>query len=213
MNKNLSIRSITKEQSKYILKSHHYLSKVNKGFRSGYNFGLFEYDNLIGVCIFHSPSVPETVKGCFGLSRENQKGVYELGRLCLIPESTQKNLLSWFVSKSIKLLRKQTNVRSILSYADSSLHTGFIYQATNFNYYGLTAPKKDFWFELTGGSFVKHQRGPVKGKKGEWRVRDRKHRYLLVFDKELVCLWKKQPYPKNKNIAPLNKKPTTMCGS
>ena len=107
MKKNLSIHNITKEQSKYILKSHHYLSKVNKGFRSGFNFGLFEDGNLIGVCIFHSPSVPETVKGCFGLLRNQQQGIYELGRLCLIPESTQKNLLSWFVSKSIKLLKKQ----------------------------------------------------------------------------------------------------------
>ncbi len=209
MKKNLYVHNITKEQSKYILKSHHYLSKVNKGFRSGFNFGLFEDEKLIGVCIFHSPSVPETVKGCFGLLRNQQQGIYELGRLCLIPESTQKNLLSWFVSKSIKLLKKQTTVRSILSYADSSLHTGFIYQATNFKYYGLTSPKKDFWFELEDGSFIKHQRGPVKGKKGEWRHRERKHRYLLVFDESLKCLWEEKPYPKEKNKAPLNKKPTT----
>lgn len=209
MKKNLYVHNITKEQSKYILKSHHYLSKVNKGFRSGFNFGLFEDEKLIGVCIFHSPSVPETVKGCFGLLRNQQQGIYELGRLCLIPEYTQKNLLSWFVSKSIKLLKKQTTVRSILSYADSSLHTGFIYQATNFKYYGLTYPKKDFWFELEDGSFIKHQRGPVKGKKGEWRHRERKHRYLLVFDESLKCLWEEKPYPKEKNKAPLNKKPTT----
>ncbi len=127
--------------------------------------------------------------------------------MCLNPNITEKNTLSWFVSVCIRLLKKQTEVKSILSYADSSLHTGFIYQATNFGYYGLTDQKKDFWFELEDGSFMKHQRGPVKGRKGEWRNRDRKHRYLLVFDENLTCLWEKQPYPKSKNKAPLNKKP------
>tara|TARA_Y100000385_G_C12995999_1_gene594963 strand:+ start:215 stop:844 length:630 start_codon:yes stop_codon:yes gene_type:complete len=208
MNKNYNIEIISKELCKSILFSHHYLNKKNKGFRSGFNFGLFKEGVLVGVCIFHSPSVPETLKGCFGLKRNEQSGIYELGRLCLNPNIIEKNILSWFVSVCIRLLKKQTEVKSILSYADSSLHTGFIYQATNFGYYGLTDQKKDFWFELEDGSFMKHQRGPVKGRKGEWRNRDRKHRYLLVFDENLKCLWKKQPYPKIKNKAPLNKKPT-----
>ena len=46
----------------------------------------------------------------------------------------------------------------------------------------LTNKKKDFWFDNEDGSFTKHQRGPVKGFKGEWRPRARKHRYLLVYD-------------------------------
>jgi hypothetical protein len=209
MNKTYNIQIISKDLCKSILFEHHYLNKKNSGFRSGFNFGLYKSGVLVGVCIFHSPSVPETLKGCFGLERSDQKGIYELGRLCLNPEINEKNVLSWFVSRCIKLLKKETKVRAILSYADSSLHTGFIYQATNFNYYGLTDQKKDFWFELDDGSFKKHQRGPVKGKKGEWRLRDRKHRYLLVFDDDLKCLWSPQPYPKLKNKAPLNKKPTT----
>ncbi len=209
MNKTYNIQIISKDLCKSILFEHHYLNKKNSGFRSGFNFGLYKSDILVGVCIFHSPSVPETLKGCFGLERSDQKGIYELGRLCLNPEINEKNVLSWFVSRCIKLLKKETKVRAILSYADSSLHTGFIYQATNFNYYGLTDQKKDFWFELDDGSFKKHQRGPVKGKKGEWRLRDRKHRYLLVFDDKLKCLWSPQPYPKLKNKAPLNKRPTT----
>jgi hypothetical protein len=209
MDKTYNIQMISKDLCKSILSQYHYLNKQSKGFRSGFNFGLYKDSELVGVCIFHSPSVPETLKGCFGLKRDEQGGVYELGRLCLSPTIKEKNVLSWFVSKSIKLLRKKTEVKSILSYADSSLHTGFIYQATNFKYYGLTSFKKDFWFEMEDGSFVKHQRGPVKGKKGKWRARDRKHRYLLVFDKTLNCLWGEEPYPKNKNLAPLNKRPTT----
>lgn len=207
MNKTYNIQIISKDLCKSILSQYHYLNKKSKGFRTGFNFGLYKDTVLVGVCVFHSPSVPETLKGCFGLSRTEQNGVYELGRLCLDPQIKEKNILSWFVSRCIKKLKKETTVRSILSYADSSLHTGFIYQATNFKYYGLTDPKKDFWFELEDGSFVKHQRGPVKGRKGEWRPRERKHRYLMVFDKTLNCLWKEKPYPKIKNKAPLNKKP------
>ena len=38
-----------------------------------------------------------------------------------------------------------------------------------------------------------------KGKSDE--PRERKHRYLLVFDKTLNCLWEEKPYPKIKNKA------------
>ena len=208
MIKNFNIQRITKKECKSILQEHHYLSKINKGFRSGYNFGLFKCNKLVGVCIFHSPSVPETVKGCFNLKRNEQEGIFELGRLCILPTLTEKNILSWFVSKCIKFLNKEIKVRALLSYADSSFHQGYIYQATNFGYYGLTDKKKDFWFENNDGTFKKHQRGPVKGFKGEWRNRPQKHRYLFIYDKTLKCLWKKCSYPKIKNVAPLNKKPT-----
>jgi len=82
-------------------------------------------------------------------------------------------------------LIKETNVRVILSYADSSRHSGTIYKACNFKYYGLTKPKKDFYY----ADGTKHSRGSVKGVAGEWRERTRKHRFLMVFDKKLNVLW------------------------
>jgi len=200
------IKRIKKEECNPLLKYNHYLHKEKSGFRCGFNYGAFDGDKLISLCIFHSPSVPETVKGCFGLSPKNQTGILELGRLCVVPTIHEKNFLSWFVSSCIRHLKKDTDVRAILSYADSSLHTGYIYQATNFGYYGLTSKKKDFWFDLGDGEFKKHQRGPVKGKAGEWRPRTRKHRYLIIVDKTLKCNWSKESYPKTKNKAPLNKK-------
>jgi len=48
------------------------------------------------------------------------------------------------------------------------------------------APKKDFYYE----DGTKHSRGSVKGLKGEWKERTRKHRYLLIFDKKINVLWK-----------------------
>ena len=202
--KNFEIRKIQKQECETLLKKYHYLSKINKGFRAGWNMGLLQDNTIVGVCIFHSPSAPETFNGCFGLKRNDQDGLFELGRLCILPDVKEKNILSWFVGRSIKILRKETTVRAILSYADSDFHSGYIYQATNFDYYGLTKKKADFWFENSDGSFTKHQRGAVKGRKGEWRPRGQKHRYMLIYDKDLICKWERRSYPKTENKAPLN---------
>ncbi len=183
---------VSKSQCQEILSTFHYLGTK---FKSGYNYGLIRVsDNkLCGICIFTTFPVPELAKGIYGLERTDQKGLFELSRLCLIPEIQQSeyNITSWFVSRCIKQLRKDTYVRSILSYADADVHTGTIYRACNFAYYGLSEPKKDFWVERPDGTFIKHQRGKVKGLKGEWRPRSRKHRFLMTFDKKLKVKWEK----------------------
>ena len=186
-----SINIINKEECKDILSKYHYLSSISKGFKSGVNFGLVQNGNIVGVCIFTGFPVPELVKSIFGLDRNNQEGMFELSRLCLCPsvQSSEINITSWFVSKCIKTLRKTRKVSAILSYADSDFHSGVIYRALNFKYYGLSAPKKDFYVELDNGEFSKLSRGKTKGIKGEWRDRSRKHRFLLVFDKKLNVLW------------------------
>ncbi len=204
--KDYNIKKISKQEAAEILNKYHYLSHQGFSFRSGFNYGLFIENKLIGVAIYHTLSVPETAKGCFGLERNQQKGLYELGRLALNPNYYAKNLTSWFLSKTIKLLRKEINVKAILSYADSELHNGYIYQATNFKYYGLTDSKVDFWIKQDNGTYKKHQRGKIKGLEGEWRPRTRKHRYLLIFDKTLKCLWKQETYPKGNNKSQYNYK-------
>jgi len=187
------IKTISKHEAGNILLRYHYLKDISKGFKSGYNYGLFEKDCLVGVIIFTGFPVPELSKGMLGLGRTEQQGLFELSRLCLDPITQKKehNLASWFVSRSIKQLKIDTEVKVILSYADSEFHDGTVYKACNFDYYGLSAPKKDFWIEQNDGTFVKHSRGKTKGVKGEWRLRSQKHKYLMVFDKKLTVLWKK----------------------
>jgi hypothetical protein len=124
--KDYNIKRISKKEAKGILDEYHYLSKQGFSFRLGFNYGLFFNKSLIGVAIYHALSVPETAKGCFGLERNQQKGLYELGRLALNPSCYERNLTSWFLSRTIKLLRKDTEVKAILSYADNSLHNGYI---------------------------------------------------------------------------------------
>lgn len=190
------IKSISKEEASNILNKYHYLSTISRGFKSGYNYGCFHQNTLVGVLIFTGFPVPELAKGMFGLERNNQSGLFELSRLCLDPviQKTEHNLASWFVSKSIRLLRRETKVRAILSYADCEFHTGVVYAASNFEYYGLTSPKKDFWIKQPDESYIKHNRGKVKGIDGEWRDRTRKHRFVMIFDQTLKILWKKEKW-------------------
>ena len=185
------IDKVSKKQSEELLLKYHYLKDFSKGFKSGYNYGLFEKNDfsplnlggVLGVCIFTGLPVPEVAKGAFGLERNEQQGLFELSRLCIHPitQSREYNITSWFVSQAIRQFRKDTEVKAILSYADSDHHSGTIYRACNFKYYGLTDPKKDFYYS----DGTKHSRGKIKGEDGEWRDRSRKHRYLMVFDKEL----------------------------
>ena len=169
MKSDFYIDKISKKQAGEILLEYHYLKDISKGFKSGYNYGLFKKNDfsplnvggLLGVCIFTGLPVPEIAKGAFGLERNEQQGLFELSRLCIHPstQSEEYNITSWFVSRTIRQLRKDTEVKAIISYADSDFHNGTI------------------------------SRGKIKGAEGEWKDRSRKHRYVLVYDKNLKLLW------------------------
>jgi hypothetical protein len=191
MKSDFYIDRVGKDEIKDLLYTHHYLKDESKDFKSGFNYGLYRgsftdilrVGSCLGACVFTGLPVPEIAVGAFGLERNQQEGIYELSRLCIHPDIQKEeyNITSWFVSRCIRRFRKDATVRAILSYADSSKHTGVIYRACNFQYYGLTAPKKDFYY----ADGTKHSRGSIKGIEGEWRERSRKHRYLMIFDKEL----------------------------
>jgi len=202
MKSDFYIDKVCKEEIKNLLYTHHYLKDESKDFKSGFNYGLFKstfecplnLGGCLGACIFSSLPVPEIAVGAFGLERNQQKGIYELSRLCIHPDIQKEeyNITSWFLSRCIRRFKKDANVSAILSYADSTRHNGIIYRACNFKYYGLTEPKKDFYY----ADGTKHSRGSVKGLGGEWRERSRKYRYLMIFDKELKkCLtWKEEKW-------------------
>ena len=195
MKSDYHIDRVNKSDAADLLLRFHYLKDISKTFKSGYNYGLYKNNEFCplniggiqGVCIFTGLPVPEIAKGAFGLERNEQQGLFELSRLCIHPDTQQEeyNITSWFVSKAIKQLRKDTKVRAIISYADSEHHGGTIYRACNFRYCGLSDPKKDFYFS----DGTKHSRGKIGDAEGEWRDRSRKHRYVMVFDKSLELLW------------------------
>jgi len=120
------VRSIDKEQTKEWLLYKHYAGTI-PGIM--YAFGLYD-DRLIlqGVC-------------CYGTSANNHNN--ELGDFKQIElvrlvknENLEKNILSWFLSQTFTFLQKPL---SLISYADEGKnHHGYIYQATNWIYTGLS---------------------------------------------------------------------------
>tara|TARA_R100001460_G_scaffold4702_5_gene13130 strand:- start:315 stop:989 length:675 start_codon:yes stop_codon:yes gene_type:complete len=100
-----------------------------------YSFGIFKDNILQGICIFGptAPPVPITLFGEIGKHK-----VRELTRL-VVNDNLPKNTLSFFVSQCLKLLPKPM---TLISFADSGFgHTGYIYQATNWGYYGTGGGK------------------------------------------------------------------------
>ena len=203
MKEDFFIDTVKKCEVKELLNTFHYLKDESKDFKvSPYSYGLYRNSvtdvlhigGPLAVCIFTGLPVPEIAVGAFGLQRHEQEGLYELSRLCVHPDIQREeyNITSWFVSRCIRRFKKDANVRAILSYADSSRHDGIIYRACNFKYYSLTEPKKDFYY----ADGTKHSRGSIKGAEGEWKDRSRKHRYLMIFDKELEksLKWKEEKW-------------------
>lgn len=153
-------------------------------------FGLFVDGRLIGVVTY---GIPASNNLCFGLAgKENVDKVKELNRLVIIPEFNGKNYASYLVSHSLRMLGNGTFV---VSYADTAWsHVGYVYQACNFLYTGLSANRTDVRVE--DGKHPRHTEGLDNNQR---QTRSRKHRYMIVFDKSLKVKWKKQPYPKGDN--------------
>lgn len=188
----MEIKRIEKKTAAPFLARYHYLH--DKGFRSEFIYGLFDdtpLSGVLGVCVFHGVSVPETIVSAFGLPRAEQEGFFELGRLAMHSNLNGGNHTSWFVSRAIKQLCKDTKVRAIISYADASAgHIGSIYRATNALYCGITAPKYDYVDPVTGKTkerFKAEEKGTAKNY--ERRQRSQKHRYVWMFDEELKLNW------------------------
>jgi len=190
------IDRVDKNTIKDLLYTHHYLKDESQDFRSGWNYGLFKRNEwsdflnigeCLGACVFNNITGKNFALGAFGIPDTEQEGLYELTRLCIEPnlQKEEYNITSWFLSKCIKRFRQETDVKVILSYADNNHHRGTIYRACNFAYYGLTDYKTDFWKKLPDGSFRKVSHGPVKHLEGEWRPRSQKHRFLMIYDKQL----------------------------
>lgn len=188
----LRLQPISHADAKDFLARYHYLG--TKPFRCRVAFGLLARAELIGAAVYHGLSVPETAVGAFGLRRDEQDWLWELGRLALKAGYNGGVLGSYLIRRSIMLLKRQRPVRAVIAYADSSRHLGAIYQAAGFTYCGLTAPRKDFY---VNGRI--QQRGTTKGVCGRWRLRPRKHRYIVVVDKTLHLRWPVLPYPKRKD--------------
>lgn len=187
----LLIRQINYQTAKMLVEKYHYLGKTK--FIHSVRFGLYENGTIIGAAIFGGLSAPQTALSAFGLPRGHYANLLELHRFVIAPSHNNNgNTGSYLLGGALRQLKKM-RYRAIISYADATHHVGYLYQATNFTYHGLTTAKKDFYIEG-----VKQSRGPTKGKNGLWQDRSQKHRYVYVLDKTLKINWPILPYPKLK---------------
>jgi hypothetical protein len=195
-----SIKQVSKNEARQIVAKYHYLK--NKDFLFMFAYGLFEKstDELVGCTVFGRVNGISSTKGWFGISNDahESRGIYELNRLVLNPKLNGGNITSFFLGNVLKLATKEKSVRAIISLADTSLHTGYIYQACNFGYYGMSDGKTDFYAKCENYDGYKlNPIGKTQDKAGVWLPRSRKHRYLMLYDKTIIVNYEKLPYPKN----------------
>jgi hypothetical protein len=197
----MRVKSIDTFLTKEWLLKKHYAKRMCS---ISYSFGLFDLENvLIGVCTFGSPPSRALCVGVCGI--ENASKVLELNRLC-VNDGLERNTLSYFVSSCLNMLPKGF---IIVSYADTSQgHNGYIYQATNWIYTGLSA-KRTERYDINNPN--RHSKSVTENKNtiySELAVRERpqKHRYIYFtgsktqkkhFKKQLN--YKIEAYPKGEN--------------
>lgn len=134
---NYLVKPIPNEECKEWLLYKHYAHRIPS---ISYPFGLFNKNLVLeGVCTFGRPMAHPLIQNCF--QGEYQESFLELNRL-VVKDGLEKNVLSFFVSKCLSLLPKPSVV---VSYADTSHgHHGYIYQATNWYYSGLSEKFQDY---------------------------------------------------------------------
>lgn len=127
----MKVQRIKNSETKEWLLKKHYAKRMCS---ISYAFGLYVDNFLSGVITFGMPPSSTLSESICG--KEYKNYVLELNRL-VVNEGLQKNALSFFVSNAIKQL---PNNKIIVSFADANMnHNGYIYQATNFIYTGVTS--------------------------------------------------------------------------
>lgn len=123
------------------IETHHYSQNIN-GVKSDYCFKLVHDGKIKGAMLYGTLGMANTWKK-YGSKIED---VIELRRLVLI-DDTPRNMESYFIGHTLRWLKKNTTIKTIVSYADPNYgHQGIIYQATNFTKQGHTAPGRVILF-------------------------------------------------------------------
>ena len=141
------VEEIIRKPAAEFVEKHHYSHSTN-GVQSIIHYGLFEPDKdnsrfgvpkMIGAAMYAWPSMPDTGKKYNPI---NPRKCLELRRFVCI-DDTPKNTESYFLGQTFKMLKRDKDFEVIVSFADEHHgHTGVIYKATNFEYWGKTAGAK-----------------------------------------------------------------------
>jgi len=142
------VRAIPYDEVREWLLFKHYAHRIPS---ISFAFGLYNKElRMVGVCTYGVPASPSLVSGA--ISEEYADKFFELNRL-VVDDGLPRNTLSFFVATTLKMLPRPMVV---VSYADSEQgHHGYIYQATNWLYTGMTKPHSEYSVD---GEQNKHSR-------------------------------------------------------
>lgn len=189
-----SVEFLSRSQAIEFIFPKHYSGRIPQ---ISYAFGWVINGELVAALTVGKPASNQLCEGICG--KEYASSVYELNRLCR--KEGLEEQLSQFVGACLRRLRVHNII--LVSYADTAMnHNGYIYQACNFIYTGMTNERTDKYVE--GNKHSRH----YKGDREEIRKkRSAKHRYVYwcTIDKKKKREWKyalkypEQEYPKGEN--------------
>lgn len=204
-----SVKSVSRDDCSEFILNIHYAKRWPS---ISLAYGLYNGEELVGVVTYGTPPSPSLRSGVAGPS--NKDHVIELNRLVL--KDNLPNEASMLVGRSLSMIGKERDA-IVVSFADISQdHIGYVYQATNFIYCGLSAKRTDWKLRgkehLHGISVADEFRGqPNRSKLMREKYgtdfyledRPRKHRYVYLcgsrsFKKRIKSelRYQQMPYPK-----------------
>lgn len=171
-----AIYRIEPAQVSDIIVGRHYLHRKGP---CSFAFALYHKGQVLGAITYGTPSSAPLRVGICGKDEANN--VIELTRLWT-RDDTPKNSESFLIGNTIKMVDKDI----IVSFADQAQgHLGYVYQATNWIYTGLSAKRTDWTVEgldLHGQTLAdKYSASEIREKYGDrfsLKERSRKHRYI-----------------------------------
>ena len=208
-----SARMISQHTAALMVEKYHYAHRVPS---ISYAIGLYVDDVLAGCITYGVPASSKTRPAVCG--EKYQEYVYELNRL-YCHEWVGRNSESWLIGQSFKLLPKPL---ILISMADTGQdHIGYIYQATNWIYVGLSDNTGNFSrIEINGKERMSKSFYDELGTQARAVIEKRysnaifheytrKHRYIYFLGrkseiKEMkgALRWQVSSYPKGRNLTP-----------
>ena len=139
--KDFDVRLVSRPEIRDFIQEHHYSKSIN-GCIADYCYGLFDGGVMIGAMFYGRMAMANQWKKF----ADDPLKVIELRRLCCI-DDTPKNTESYFIGKTLRLLKNDWGSGVVVSYADKEYgHSGIIYKASNFNMVAeIPGAKVIFW--------------------------------------------------------------------
>lgn len=129
--RSFSIRLESRSAITEFVEKHHYSHSIN-GCIADYCFAMYRGGEMIGA-MFYGRMAMANQWVRFGTQEAD---VIELRRLVCV-DDTPKNAESHFIGWTLRWLKRNTKIKTVVSYADLEYgHTGVIYKASNFDCLG-----------------------------------------------------------------------------